>query len=189
MPAVLVPLANGVEEMEAVIIVDTLRRAEIEVVTVAIETSKTITASRGVVLVADALWSEVDASQYDGIILPGGAAGSDALSHHMPLIETLREFDATDKFMGAICAGTLVLQAAGILTNRAVTCHPGVAAQLVATARQNGRVVKDGELITSQGPGTSFEFALAIIEHLTSTHTATTVAAGLILPSEPTRSA
>ncbi len=80
MPAVLVPLANGVEEMEAVIVVDTLRRAEIEVVTVAIETSKTITASRGVVLVADALWREVDASQYDGIILPGGAAGSDSPS-------------------------------------------------------------------------------------------------------------
>ncbi len=182
MPTVLVPLANGVEEMEAVIIIDTLRRSELNVVSASIEDTQTITCSRGVSLVADTLWSEIDPNHYDAILLPGGAGGSKRLSRHTSLIEALQAFEKNDKLIGAICAGPLVLQAAGILHKRAVTCHPAVASQLVATSRQNERVVQDRNLITSQGPGTAFEFALAIISHLLGTNIATEVEQGLILP-------
>jgi protein deglycase len=182
MPSILVPLADGVEEMEAVIIVDTLRRASLRVVTASIGENRTVTASRGVVLIADELWDTVAADDYDAIVLPGGAGGCERLSKHPSLLETLRIFSNSEKLVAAICAGPLALQAAGILQDRKVTCHPAVASQLTATARSNARVVEDGNLITSQAPGTTFEFALAIITHILGSEAATTVEAGLILP-------
>jgi len=182
MHRILVPLADGTEEMEAVIMVDTLRRAKLEVVTAAVGTTRTITASRNMILVADALWSEIDPDDFDVILLPGGAGGTAKLAGHPPLLEVLRTFNRAGSLIGAICAGPLVLQAAGILPGRRVTCHPGVASELTATARLGARVVEDANLITSQGPGSSFEFALAVITRLLGHDAAAAVATGLILP-------
>ena len=180
MARALVPLANGVEEMEAVIVIDTLRRARWEVVSVGI-TGKTLIASRGVRLVADAEWPEINPESFDVLALPGGREGTRALCSDPKLQDLIRRFVKLDKWIGAICAAPLALQSAGILDGRRVTCHPGVREELTATPRLEDRVVVDGHLVTSQGPGTAFEFALTLIRLLDGPAAANTVATGLIL--------
>ena len=182
MAKILVPFADGSEEMETVIIVDTLRRATLSVTSAALGNSRTITASRGVVLVADTRLGEIAPETFDAIVLPGGAGGTQAMINCPELLAIIRQFMEAGKLIGAVCAGPLALQAAGILHNRKVTCHPAVADQLTQTSRRAERVVQDGNLITSQGPGTTFEFALALIAQLLDSERAASVAAGLILP-------
>ncbi len=180
---VLVPLAEGVEEMECVILLDVLRRAKIEAVAVAMPDALQVTASRGVRLVADATWSKIDPDTFDMIAIPGGMGGTRLLQQDERLLQALRTFVAQGKPVAAICAGPLVLQAAGLLDGCTVTCHPGVAGELTVPRRSDDRVVEDGNIITSQGPGTSFDFALAIVRRLAGAPTADAVAKGLVLPS------
>ena len=181
MAQVLIPLADGCEEMEAVIVTDVLRRAGITVMTAGL-TADVITASRDVRLVPDVCWEDVDASDYDMIILPGGLDGTEALCQHAGVQQAVEEFAKSGKRIGAICAASLALYRAGILQNRAFTCYPGIEKMMDNTViRSNERVVEDGNLITSQGPGTAFEFALKIVEQLTNTETATRVAEGMLV--------
>ena len=181
MTRALVPLAAGVEEMEAVIIIDVLRRSGWEVVAAGV-TPSPILASRGVRLLADAEWSQLDPAAFDILIIPGGAGGTDVLAQTPSVLAAVRDFRAAGKPLAAICAGPLVLQAAGVLHGVRATCHPGVASRLTATPRLPERVVVDGNTITSQGPGTTMEFALAIIEHVDGARTAKAVAPGLMMP-------
>jgi 4-methyl-5(b-hydroxyethyl)-thiazole monophosphate biosynthesis len=162
----LVPLANGVEEMEAVIIIDTLRRAAWNVVSVAIEGDTTVKCSRGVRLITDKLWEQIDPADFDLIVLPGGIKGTETMTAHAGLAETIRIFLTSDRIVAAICAAPLVLQAAGVLTDRSVTCHPSVTDDITITKASASNVVIDGNLITSQGPGTAMEFALTLIQHI-----------------------
>jgi 4-methyl-5(b-hydroxyethyl)-thiazole monophosphate biosynthesis len=180
MPDVLVPLANGVEEMEAVIIIDVLRRAQWKVVTAGIDDG-VVTASRGVRLVPDQAWANLDPSGFDVLMIPGGGPGVDRLLKDRRFLETIRDFDRAGKWIGAVCAAPLTLQAAGILEGKRVTCHPGVADALTVTPRLADRVVVDGKLVTSQGPGTTFEFALAMIRLVDGEEKARTLATGMIL--------
>ncbi len=161
--------------------IDTLRRAEWSVTSAALR-SRDITASRGVTLVADCTWSEISPDAFDVLVIPGGAGGTDTLSETDAVLDALRHFDRQDKWIAAICAGPLVLQAAGLLGGRRVTCHPGVSDQLNCP-RLDDRVVVDGHMITSQAPGTSFEFALAIIEHVQGREAADRIRPPLVLPS------
>jgi 4-methyl-5(b-hydroxyethyl)-thiazole monophosphate biosynthesis len=181
-PKIIVPIAEGTEEMEAIIIIDILRRAEFNVVCAAVGNSKTITASRKVILTADTLWDQINPADFDAIVLPGGAVGTDNLMQSQSLLKALQEYNQQEKFIGAICAGPLVLQAAGILQNRTVTCHPAVSEQLTVPEYSNNRVVHSENIITSQGPGTAMEFALAIITKLTDKTTAEKITPGLIMP-------
>lgn len=162
MPKVLIPIAEGTEEMEAVILIDTFRRADWDVVAAGI-TASPITCSRRVRLVPDAAWEDVDPMSFDLLVLPGGGPGTEVMRGHGPLLETIRAFHAAGKPLAAICAAPLALQEAGILSGRTVTCHPAAAERLTAARRVNDRVVEDGDLTTSQGPGTAFEFALHLI--------------------------
>jgi DJ-1 family protein len=164
---ILIALADGVEEMEAVITIDVLRRAALEVVAAAIGERREVKASRGVRLVADALWSELQPESFDLLALPGGMGGVRALAADSRVLAALRAFLAAGKPVAAICAAPLVLQAAGLLKGRAFTCHPGAAAEIRPSGipRQEA-VVEDGPLITSQGPGTAIAFALAIVRRL-----------------------
>jgi len=159
---VLIPLADGSEEMEVVIVADTLRRAQWHVVLAGLAAG-TVTASRGVRLVPDAAWADVIPDVFDMVVIPGGWDGITVLAKNERLLATVQAFMANGKWVAAICAGPLVLQAAGVLKGRRATCHPGVAGELTQTSRLNDRVVVDGRLITSQAPGTAFEFALALI--------------------------
>ena len=180
MPTVLVPLASGVEEMEAVIIIDVLRRAKWEVTTAGVDTG-VIVASRGVRLVPDKSWDEIRPADFDILMIPGGAGGVDRLKADERVLAAARSFAKADKWIGAVCAGPLVLQAAGLLAGRRVTCHPGVTAQLTATPRLDERVVVDGRLVTSQGPGTSFEFALAMVRLVEGEAKAAAIAKAMVL--------
>jgi len=176
----LVPLADGVEEMEAVIVIDTLRRAQWEVTSAAIG-NQTVEASRDIRLVADALWNDIDPSAYDAMVLPGGIEATRRLASHAGVLETVRVFAATGRTVAAICAAPLVLQAAGILEGREATCHPSVRADLTATSAGNGRVIVDGNVITSQGPGTAFEFALTLIRYLDDPRKAADIAEAMLV--------
>lgn len=180
MPKVLVPLADGVEEMEAVIVIDVLRRAGWEVAGVGLREGP-VTASRGVKLVPDRTWSEVEPGSFDVLMLPGGAGGTAALAADVRVLEAVRGFVKAGKHVGAVCAGPLVLQAAGVLAGRRVTCHPAVAGKLTATAWVADRVVVDGKLVTSQGPGTSFEFVLAMVRLVDGPEKAREIAAGMAM--------
>lgn len=182
MTKALVPLAEGVEEMEAAIIVDVLRRAKWEVITAAV-TPQPITASRGLRLLADADWATVHAADFDILVIPGGGGGTQQLMRSASVLDTVRAFRRAGKPVAAICAGPLVLQAAGILKGIRATCFPGVAADLTAAHHVSERVAIDQNIITSQGPGTAFEFALALIAHVDGPQAVEAVAPGLILPS------
>ncbi|NLL83543.1 MAG: DJ-1/PfpI family protein [Lentisphaerae bacterium] len=182
MKRVVVPLAEGVEEIEAVVVVDVLRRAEIEVVTAATGNNTTVTASRGVVLVADTLWESLELDSFDALVLPGGGPGTRRLGEDQRVLEAVREFAQAGKVVAAICAAPMVLGAAGILEGRAATCYPSCESGLTgANYSAQEEVVVDGNLVTSQGPGTSFKFALALIEKLAGEELAASVAADLLL--------
>jgi protein deglycase len=183
----LVPIADGTEEMEAVIVIDTLRRAKWSVTVAAVGTERTILASRGVRITADVLLSAVGSESFDAVVLPGGASGTDAFVHSAPLTALLQTHARAGKLVAAICAAPLALQAAGLLDGRAFTCHPGVADELTAGRRLADTVVIDGNLITSQGPGTAFAFALALIRSLEGATAASHIAANLLLPDQGTQ--
>ncbi len=177
----LVPIANGCEEMEAVIIIDTLRRAEWDV-TVAGLTAGTIEASRGVKLVPDTTWDHIHPDDYDVLLLPGGFGGTQALCEHRGVQQAIRDFNEKKKWVGSICAAALALNEAGILEGRRFTCYPGVEEKLPENVQPvDETVVVDGHLITSQGPGTAFEFALKVIAECSSPSAAASVRAGLLL--------
>ena len=166
-PSVLVPLAQGCEELEAVTIIDLLRRAAIEVVTAALD-DRPVIASRGTVLIADTLLDDVVERTFDMIVLPGGLPGADHLAADARIIALLKRHHAVDRFTAAICAAPKVLAAAGILDDRSATHYPGAIdpSAFPRTTFTDAAVVVDGTLVTSRGPGTAMDFALELIELL-----------------------
>lgn len=180
MAKVMVPLADGVEEMEAVIVIDVFRRAGWAVESVGMKQGP-ITASRGVRLIPDVTWHEIDPSIFDALVIPGGSLGTDHLAGDQRVLAAIRRFVQNERWVGAICAGTLVLQSAGVLEGRRVTCHPAVASKLTVTKRVDERVVVDGKIVTSQGPGTAFEFAVALVRLIEGKKVASKIEKGLIL--------
>jgi 4-methyl-5(b-hydroxyethyl)-thiazole monophosphate biosynthesis len=181
MAKVLVPLAHGAEEMEAVIIVDVFRRAGWNAV-LAATAGRTVEASRGVKIVADAGWDDVQLDSFDLLVLPGGNGGTESLRADSRVLDAIRAFEAAGKLVCAICAGPLVLQEAGVLAGRKATCHPGARSELTVPDISDERVVIDRGIVTSQAPGTAFEFALAIVRLVDGAEVAEKVAAGLVLP-------
>ncbi len=176
---VLIPLADGVEELEAVTIIDVLRRGGVEVTSAALGISLTVSGSRGVQLLADELWATLDTDAFDALVLPGGGKGTEALLADPTVTAAVRAFDAAGKHVAAICAAPAVLAAAGILKNRKATCYPSVAAQL-GKSYDDAPVIADGNVITSQGPGTAMLFALVLVQHFAGDEAARRVAAGLL---------
>jgi 4-methyl-5(b-hydroxyethyl)-thiazole monophosphate biosynthesis len=163
---VLVPIADGSEELEAIGIVDTLRRAGAEV-TVASVDELQITASRGTKLTADLLIDACREKKYELIALPGGLPGAEHLRDNAILTELLREQAATNRYYAAICASpVVVLQHHGLLQGKSATAHPSILANLAPESLKHESVVVDGNCITSQGPGTVLEFSLKLIELL-----------------------
>jgi 4-methyl-5(b-hydroxyethyl)-thiazole monophosphate biosynthesis len=163
---VLVPIADGTEEIEAVCIIDTLRRAGAEV-TVASVDNLQITASRGTKLVADAKIFDCAGTSYDCIALPGGMPGAEHLRDCTPLVEMLKQQKQSGRLYSAICASPAVaLLPHGLLQKVRATCFPGFRDRLDPAYASDDRVVVDGHCVTSQGPGTAIEFALKLIELL-----------------------
>ncbi|HNT78930.1 MAG TPA: DJ-1/PfpI family protein [Anaerolineae bacterium] len=161
---VLVPIAEGTEEIEAVCIIDTLRRAGAEVMVVSVEAARTVTCSRGVRIEADALIADCAGALYDLIAVPGGMPGAEHLRDNAALTDLLKQQRDAGRLYAAICAApVVVLQTHGLLAGRRATCFPGFAAQLHNAVAANERVVVDGNCVTSRGAGSAIEFALALI--------------------------
>lgn len=180
MATVLVPLAEGCEELEAVTIIDLLRRANIEVTAAGLE-SAPIKASRGVVLQADTTLDEALQQDYDMVVLPGGGPGADRLEADVRIRQLLIKMANSEKFTAAICAAPKVLKSAGLLDGKQATCYPGVLnTEDLPGLNTDQRVVQDGKVVTSRGPGTAMDFALQLIELLTDQQTRDQVEASLV---------
>ena len=167
MATVLVPLANGCEELEAVTIIDLLRRAGIEVISAGLQPGP-VQASRGTVLLPDKLLDDVKGETFDLIVLPGGLPGADYLDQDPRIKALLNSNLQHGAYIGAICAAPKVLANAGLLKNKTATAYPGVLdpGQFPETKITTSAIEIDGNVITSRGPGTAMDFALTLIECL-----------------------
>lgn len=181
MASVLVPIAEGCEELEAVTIIDLLVRAGIEVVTAGLAEGP-VTASRGVVLVPQMALDEALQRDYDMVVLPGGLPGATHLDNDPRIRELLIRMANSGKFTAAICAAPRVLAGAGLLDGKQATSYPGHVDKmdLPTTTYLNDAVVQDGKVITSRGPGTAIDFSLALIENLVGREKRDEVEAGLL---------
>lgn len=169
MKKVLVPLAPGFEEIEAVTVIDILRRAGVDV-TVAGVTPGDVKGRTQIRIRPDVSMDEVVGRTYDMVVLPGGAGAVDYLKKDVRLHEILRMMDGQGKKTAAICAAPTVLTALALLDGKRLTSHPSVRAELSEQAMDvqysEDRVVVDGNLITSRSPGTAMEFAFRLVEIL-----------------------
>jgi 4-methyl-5(b-hydroxyethyl)-thiazole monophosphate biosynthesis len=180
MANVLVPLAQGCEELEAVTVVDLLRRAAIEVVTAGLD-EQPVRASRGLVLLPDMSLEMALQQDYDMIVLPGGLQGADNLGDDERIIDCLRSMSAAGKYTAAICAAPRVLAKAGLLDGKQATSYPGALEtdSIPGLDYQDTAIVMDGTVITSRGPGTAMDFALSLVELLAGKQKRDEVEAGL----------
>ncbi len=165
MSKVVVILADGFEEVEAIAVVDVLRRADIEVVMAGLHEGPIVSA-RSVKVIPDASIDSIKAEGFEMIVLPGGQPGSDNLNADARVKDLLRDFNNKGKLTGAICAAPYVLANAGILDGIHVTSYPSFKDKLGTALYEEKTVVVDGNVLTSRGPGTALCFALAIVERL-----------------------
>lgn len=165
MPRVLVPIAEGFEEIETATIVDVLRRAGVDVVLASVDESGPIRGSRGMVVCADVGLAHVHGT-WDLVVLPGGMKNAERLAASDAIRSLLAARFERQLPIAAICAAPLALDAAGVLTEGQFTCYPGVEARIAARGRRDERIVDTGDVITSQGPGTAMPFALHLVERL-----------------------
>lgn len=184
MAAVLLPLAEGFEEVEAVGLIDVMRRGGIEVriayIDDRLDHGKVVTGANGIGVKADTALKNVISEDFDMMVLPGGWDGTYALAENRRVIELVQEFKAK-KIIGAMCAAPFVLKKAGVLGND-YTCYPGAKEEIDHPGyRDDVKVVTDGNVITSQGPGTAVCFGLAIVERLVGKESMQAVKDGMLL--------
>lgn len=160
--------ANGFEEVEALTVVDLLRRADIVCDIVALDDGKTVTGSHGIVVGSDRAFTETPFAEYDALLLPGGQPGTTNLAADGRVLSLLKEFCAAGKLTAAICAAPTVLAKAGLLEGGRATCYPGMEGRLTGATASTDPVVADGTVITSRGVGTALDFALALVKYLDS---------------------
>ena len=181
MVSVLVPLAQGCEELEAVTIIDLLRRAGIQVVVAGLDDNP-VRGSRGTMLIPDTTLDQALNQEFDMIALPGGQPGANNLNADTRIHALLKKMATQNKYTAAICAAPLVLANAGLLHGKHATSFPGVLEkmELPDVTLQMSAVVQDGKVITSRGPGTAMDFALTLIEVLVSKAKRDEVEVGLV---------
>lgn len=178
MPKVLIPLAQGCEELEAVTIIDILRRAGIEVISAGLDTQP-VRASRGTVLIPDTMLDAALKHDYDMVVLPGGLPGTTHLRNDARILDLVKRMAQQGRYVAAICAAPSVLAAAGLLDGKRAACYPSCLDEFPRVNLQTAAVVEDGKLITSRGPGTAMDFALILVERLAGQAKRSEVEAGL----------
>lgn len=165
MKKVILFAAEGFEEIEALTVVDVLRRGGVQC-DICSTNEHNVTGSHGIAISADVLINEVNFREYDGIVLPGGMPGSENLKNNIKVIEIVKDFYMSGKLIGAICAAPIALEEAGILQGRKITSYPNVKDRLGNCIYTENPVEVDGNIITSRGPATSIAFALKLLEYL-----------------------
>ena len=177
---VLVPIAKGFEEIEAVTIIDVLRRAEIDVVVASLDANKLVKGANGITIETDFEVKNLSVDELEMVVLPGGWDGTHALADDVNVQNLLKEMDAKGKQIGAICAAPFALNKAGVLKQN-YTCYPSVEDEI----RKDGytsdkKVIEDRNIITSRGPATAICFALEIVKKLKGQEMYETLKAGLL---------
>jgi 4-methyl-5(b-hydroxyethyl)-thiazole monophosphate biosynthesis len=188
MARVLVPLAQGCEELEAVTVIDLLRRAQFDVVTAGLAAGP-VTGSRGTVLLPDTTLDQALHDDYDMVVLPGGQPGATNLENDARVIDLVRRMADRGRYTAAICAAPKVLASAGVLDGKRATAFPGTlnAQSFPRVGITADAVLTDGRIVTSRGPGTAMDFALELIELLAGRDKRAQVEAALQRPAEHTR--
>ena len=179
MHKVLVLLAQGCEEIEAVTVIDILRRAGVTTISAGLD-ELPVRGSHGVMLLSDTTLDLAQHQNYDMLVLPGGQPGTDNLRADKRLAALLQKMTRQDKYLAAICAAPSVLAAAGLLDGRSATCYPTCLDGYPEVNLQSAAVVEDGKLITSRSPGTAMDFALVLVERLVGRAKRLEVEAGLV---------
>ena len=169
---VYVYLADGFEEIEALAVVDVLRRADITVKTVSVTGIKNVRGAHDIVVAADLLFQEADHASCEMIVLPGGMPGTTNLARHEGLVKQISAFAQNDKWIAAICAAPSILGKMSLLKGKRATSFPGYENDMIGAVYTEEKVVQDGKFITSRGAGTAVEFALKLVELLKDEHTA-----------------
>jgi 4-methyl-5(b-hydroxyethyl)-thiazole monophosphate biosynthesis len=180
MTKVLIPLAAGFEEIEALTVVDILRRAQIEVISAGLQPGPVVGA-HNIVVIPDTTINAVHSAEYDMIVLPGGQPGTNNLNADPRIHLLVAEFAAAGKQIGAICAAPVVLAAGGLLAGKYVTCYPAYSDKLGDAIYEDKPVVIDGSLITGRGAGSAVEFALEIVSRLAGRVVADAVAKAMLV--------
>jgi len=175
-------LANGFEEIEAISVIDVLRRADVEVKTVSISANKQVIAAHNVEISADTLFDKTDFADGDMLILPGGQPGADNLNACEKLKKLIQIYYDQNKYIAAICAAPLVFGGMGLLKGKKAVCYPGYEDQLIgAEIVENECVVASDNIITSKGAGTAIEFSLKLVEILVGKEVAEKLKTGMIV--------
>jgi 4-methyl-5(b-hydroxyethyl)-thiazole monophosphate biosynthesis len=176
-------LAPGFEEIEAVTIIDVLRRAGVETVVLGVGGKGPVQGSHGIAVTADRALADASKDSWDIVILPGGIPGATTLRDDPKVRALLEKQHGSGRRIGAICAAPIALGAAGILEGKKATSYPGFEKELRGATLSTDRVVKDGNLVTSRGPGTALEFALAIVADLEGKAAADKLRSGMLVAS------
>lgn len=165
MKKIMMILADGFEEIEALAVVDILRRAEVNCVMVGLSDID-VTGAHGIQVKCDILFDDINLSEYEGIILPGGMPGALNLKNNIRLTETVKDYHSSGRIVAAICAAPIVLEKAGIISGKQVTSYPSFRDDLHNSIYLNDIVAVDGNIITSRGPATAMSFAFEILKAL-----------------------
>ncbi len=181
MKKVFVFLADGFEEIEAITVIDMLRRAEIPTQTVSISDKKEVVGAHHIKVMADELIGNIVQADAAAIVLPGGMPGSTNLKDSDALKQIIITQNNEHAYIAAICAAPIVLANAGVLEGKKATCYPGFESQLAGAIHKEGPVVIDDKIVTANGPASASAFALALIELLKCNDSAEEVAKGMLL--------
>lgn len=178
---VIVFLADGFEEVEALTTVDYLRRMDIEAETVSITQNKEVKGAHDIPVLSDKKIDQIDnVDQYDGVVIPGGLPGATNLRDNPKVIDIVKRVNGNQKLTAAICAGPIVLERAGIIGGKKITSYPGFEDQLSGGIYQEQSVVRDGNIITARGPALAVDFAIEIVKYLLGEGKADELKAGIL---------
>ena len=180
MVKVAILMATGCEEIEALTVVDLLRRAKISIDMISVDSAPTVTGAHGIIVEADVPMRDADWSKYEALILPGGMPGTLNLKNNETVTTQVKQFYNAGKLVAAICAAPTVLGHCGILEGKRATCYPGCEDGLTGAVLATDNVVRDGNIITSRGMGTAIDFGLALIANLLGQPTADELAKSIV---------
>jgi 4-methyl-5(b-hydroxyethyl)-thiazole monophosphate biosynthesis len=173
-------LADGFEEIEALTVVDILRRGNVDVTTVSIKEDKTVTGAHNIPVIADTLLSQIKVEKSDMIVLPGGLGGVQNMSASETLLGILKEHNSYDGKLAAICAAPTIPGKLGFFKGRKATCYPGCEDDLLDAVKSSDNVVVDNNYITSRGPATAMDFALELLKIIKGEEVAKTIRGNML---------
>lgn len=181
MKTIAVHLATGFEEIEAITVIDVLRRAGLNVIVTSVTDDYQVVGAHQIPVKADKLFAEVDDQSVDMIVLPGGLPGAENLDRHEGLRSQLKNFDRAGKPIGAICAAPMVLGHLGLLEGKKAVCYPGFEKELQGAKVGSSSTVIDGKIVTGRGVGAALNFSLELVHMLEGKEKADKLAQGMLV--------